>query len=127
MECPLCKKIKPSEITCDGFAKNVNECDNCGGVWLITNNTITIIKGRVPKRQKVYTNFVCPTCHGMVSNEIDLDAFQFHEELYECDSCGTICSVIHDKIIVINDSQKGSFLETTGEGELVEADDYILM
>ena len=70
-----------------------------------------MIKGRVQKRQTVNTNFVCPTCKSLVSNEIDLDAFQFHEEIYICD-CGTICSVEHDRIHIINDSQENSFLST---------------
>jgi len=58
----------------------------------------------------------------MVSYETDLDAFQFHEELYECAVCGTVCSVAHGQVEIVKDAQKGSFLETTSEA--VEADDY---
>jgi hypothetical protein len=58
----------------------------------------------------------------MVSYETELNAFQFHEELYECVVCGTVCSVAHDKVEVVKDSQKGSFLDSTGES--VESDDY---
>jgi hypothetical protein len=51
-----------------------------------------------------------------------LNAFQFHEELYECAVCGTVCSVAHDKVQVVKDSQKESFLDSTGD--TVESDDY---
>jgi hypothetical protein len=57
----------------------------------------------------------------MVSYETDLDAFQFHEEHYECTVCGTVCSVAHNKVQIVKDSQKGSFLDSTGD--LVESDD----
>jgi len=57
----------------------------------------------------------------MVSFETDLDAFQFHEELYECAVCGTVCSVAHNQVKVVKDSQKGSFLDSTGSQ--VESDD----
>jgi hypothetical protein len=42
--------------------------------------------------------------------------------LYECQVCGTICSVSHDKVEVVRDSQKGSFLSSSGDK--VESDDY---
>jgi hypothetical protein len=61
----------------------------------------------------------------MASHETALDAFQFHEELYECVICGTVCSVAHDQVEVVRDSQVGTFLDSTGD--LVEADDYNMM
>lgn len=124
MKCPLCKSREHVEIDLhsDGFAQDVRECGDCGAVWTFVGDAIRIIKGKVDKRQKVSTKFVCPTCRCMVSHETDLDAFQFHEEQYECTVCGTICSVAHNQVEVVKDSQKGSFLDSTGD--LVEADDY---
>ncbi|TLM68217.1 MAG: hypothetical protein FDZ69_02970 [Deltaproteobacteria bacterium] len=61
----------------------------------------------------------------MVSYETALSAFQFQEHLYECTVCGTVCSVAHDKVEVVRDSQKGSFLSSSGEQ--VESDDYNTM
>jgi hypothetical protein len=106
----------------DGFSQDARECGNCGGIWTFSGENLKIIKGNVLQRQKVCTDFVCPTCKHMVSYETDLKAFQFQEELYECVVCGTVCSVSHDKVEVIKDSQKGSFLSSTGDQ--VEADDY---
>ena len=127
MKCPLCKSSKHVEIDLhsEGFSGGVYECGDCNGIWTVTNDSLKIIKGRVDKRQKVCTEFVCPTCHFMVSYETDLKAFQFHEELYECSMCGTICSVAHDQVEVVKDSQKGTFLDSSGD--LVESDDYNLM
>jgi len=127
MKCPLCKSRKHVEIDlhADGFSQDARECGDCGGIWTFVNEELKIIKGHVQKRQQVYTKFVCPTCKSMVSRKTDLDAFQFHEELYECTVCGTVCSVAHDKVEVIKDAQKNSFLDTTGD--LVESDDYNTM
>lgn len=124
MQCPLCKNEESVGVAphVDGFAKDAYQCGACGGIWTYSNDMLKIIKGRVQKRQKVCTDFVCPTCKHMVSHETELNAFQFHEEHYECFICGTICSVAHDHIEVIKDSQKDSFLDTTGD--LVESDDY---
>ena len=127
MKCPLCHSRKHVEIDlhAEGFAQDARECADCGGIWTFSGNSIKIIKGRVQKRQQVSTNFVCPTCKFMVSYETDLNAFQFHEELYECTVCGTVCSVAHDQVEVVKDSQKDSFLDSTGD--LVESDDYNTM
>ncbi len=127
MTCPLCKSKKHVKIDlhAEGFSQDVYECGDCGAIWTFSNNALKIIKGRVEKRQKVCTEFVCPTCSCMVSYETDLDAFQFHEEIYECAVCGTVCSVAHNQVEVIKDSQKGSFLDSTGD--LVESDDYNTM
>lgn len=127
MKCPLCKSSKHVEIDlhAEGFSGDVYECGDCGSIWALNQEGLKIIKGRVEKRQKVCTEFVCPTCQFMVSYETDLDAFQFHEELYECTSCGTICSVAHNQVEVVKDSQKDSFLDTSGD--LVESDDYNTM
>lgn len=124
MRCPLCKSSKHVEVDlhAEGFSQDAFECGDCGGIWTYSGEAIKIIKGRVQNRQQVYTNFVCPTCRHMVSHKADLNAFQFHEELYECTLCGTVCSVAHDKVEVVKDAQKGSFLDSTGD--LVESDDY---
>jgi hypothetical protein len=58
-----------------------------------------------------------------LSIKTDLDTFQFHEELYECTSCGTICASAHDHLEIVTDSQTGSFLSSTTD--LVESDDYV--
>ncbi len=127
MKCPLCKSREHVELDlhAEGFSQDARECGVCGGVWTFSGEAIKIIKGRVQNRQKISTNFVCPTCNCMVSHETDLTAFQFHEELYECTVCGTVCSVAHNLVEIVKDAQKGSFLDSTGEQ--VEADDYNTM
>ncbi len=123
MKCPLCKSRNVEiHLHADGFSQDARECGTCGGIWTFSGEKLKIIKGKVLQRQKVCTDFVCPTCKHMVSYETDLNAFQFHEELYECAVCGTVCSVSHDKVEVVKDSQKGSFLSATGDQ--VESDDY---
>ncbi len=123
MKCHLCKGREHVEIDlhAEGFSQDARECGDCGAVWTFSGGVLRIIKGGVQQRQKVCTDFVCPTCRGMVSFETDLDAFQFHEELYECAVCGTVCSVAHNQVKVVKDSQKGSFLDSTGSQ--VESDD----
>ena len=127
MKCPLCQSKKHVEIDlhAEGFAQDARECGECGGIWTFSGDVRKIIKGRVKKRQRVCTDFVCPTCHCMVSHETELDAFQFHEKHYECAVCGTVCSVAHNQVEVIKDSQKGTFLDSSGD--LVESDDYNTM
>lgn len=127
MKCPVCKGREHVEIDlhADGFAQDARECGDCGVVWTFSGDVIKIIKGKVEKRQQFSTDFVCPTCKSMSCNETDLHAFQFHEELYDCTVCGTICSVAHNHLEVVKDSQRASFLDSTGE--LVESYDYNLM
>ncbi len=123
MKCPLCKSRNVEiHMHADGFSQDARECSTCGGIWTFSNDKLKIIKGLVLEQQKVSTDFVCPTCKHMVSYETALSAFQFHEELYECTVCGTICAVAHDKVEVVKDSQKDSFLSSTGDR--VESDDY---
>ncbi|MCM2263973.1 MAG: hypothetical protein NDI73_02160 [Desulfuromonadales bacterium] len=124
MKCPLCKSREHVEINlhAEGFSQDARECGKCGGIWTFSGEHLKIIKGKVQQPQKVQTDFVCPTCKFMVSYETDLEAFQFHEALYECTVCGTVCSVTHDKVVVVKDSQKGSFLGSAGDA--VESDDY---
>ncbi|WP_303721021.1 hypothetical protein [Malonomonas rubra] len=126
-KCPICKSSKHVEIDlhAEGYSEDVYECGDCGSIWAYPHNALKVIKGRVEKKQKVCTEFVCPTCRFMVSRETELDAFQFHEELYECTVCGTVCSIAHNQVEVVKDSQKGSFLDSTGD--LVESDDYNTM
>ncbi|PLX99136.1 MAG: hypothetical protein C0622_10930 [Desulfuromonas sp.] len=127
MECPLCQSKKHVEVDlhADGYTEIAYECGDCGAVWTHVDGKLKVIKGKLELNQKVSTQFTCPTCHCIVNYETDLDAFQFHEELYECANCGTVCSVAHNQVEVVKDSQKGSFLDTTGD--LVEADDYNTM
>ena len=127
MKCPFCKSSEKIQVDlhAEGFAQDARECGNCGGIWTYSGDKLKIIKGRVEPKQRVCTDFVCPTCHCMVSYENDLNAFQFREEHYECTICGTICSVAHNQLEVIKDSQKGTFLDSTGD--LVESDDYNTM
>ena len=124
MKCPLCKSREHVEINlhADGFSQDARECGKCGGIWTFSGDALKIIKGRVQTKQRVCTDFVCPTCKHMVSYETSLDAFQFHEGLYECTVCGTVSSVSHDKVTVVKDTQKASFLSASGHA--VEADDY---
>ncbi len=127
MKCPLCKSRQHIEIDlhAEGFAQDARECGDCGAVWTFSGEIIKIIKGSVQQEDKLCTDFVCPTCKCMSSHETDLHAFQFHEELYECTICGTVCSTAHNQVEVVKDSQLGSFLDSTGD--LVEADDYNMM
>ncbi len=127
MRCPLCKSEESVEVNlhADGSTKKTYECGVCGGTWSYSDDVLKVTKGRVQKRQKVCTDFVCPTCKHMVSYETELNAFQFHEEQYECAICGTICSVAHDQVEVVKDSQKSSFLDSSGDS--VESDDYNIM
>ena len=124
MKCPLCKSRDHVSIDLPGedSSQEGRQCEACGGIWTISGDVMKIIKGRVEPRQTVCTDFACPTCKCLVSRETDLNAFQFHEELLECTVCGTVSSVAHDRVEVIKDSQKGSFLDSTGDQ--VEADDY---
>lgn len=127
MKCPICKSREHVEIDlhAEGFSQDARECGDCGAVWTFFGDALKIIKGRVEKQQKVCTEFICPTCRCMVSYETELEAFQFHEELFDCAVCGTVCSVAHNQVEVVKDSQKGSFLDSTSD--LVESDDYNTM
>ncbi|WP_083928742.1 hypothetical protein [Geopsychrobacter electrodiphilus] len=108
MKCPLCKGREHVEIDlhAEGFSQDARECGDCGAIWTFSGDALKIIKGRVQQRQKVCTEFVCPTCRSIVNAETDLDAFKFHEELYKCAACGTVCSIAHDQVKVVKNSQK---------------------
>lgn len=127
MKCPICKSSGHIDIDlhADGFSHDVYECGDCGGIWTSTGKVTKIIKARDNKQEKEYSHFRCPTCKSTSSIEIDLDAFQFHEEIYECVTCGTVCSSAHDQVEVVRDSQIGSFLSLSTD--LVEADDYVFV
>ena len=127
MKCPVCKSRKQIDLDlhAEGFAQDARECGFCGTIWTFSGETIKIIQERAKWQEKLGSDFVCPTCNGRSSKETDLNAFQFHEELHECMSCGTICSTAHNQVEVVMDSQRGSFLDSTGE--MVEADDYNMM
>ena len=127
MKCPLCKSREHVvlDLHADGFAQDARECGDCGGLWTFSGDIIKIIKESTRDEEKICTDFICPTCKGMSSHETDLNAFQFHEEIYECTICGTVCSAAHNQVEVVKDSQLGSFLDSTGE--FVEADDYNMM
>jgi transcription elongation factor Elf1 len=126
MKCPLCQSRNVElHMHADGFSQDARECTACGGIWTFSGEKLKVIKGSVTELQKVCTNFVCPTCKHMVSYETSLNAFQFREELYECTVCGTTCAVSHDKVEVVKDSQKDSFLSSAADK--VESDDYNLL
>lgn len=127
MKCPVCKGKEHVKIDLhsDGYSQSVRECGDCGSVWTFSGNLLKIIKGRDEKVENDFAHFMCPTCKSTASIETDLDAFQFHEEIYECTTCGTICSSAHNHIEVVMDSQKGSFLSPTSDQ--VEADDYVFV
>lgn len=125
MKCPFCKSREHVELDlhADGFSQDARECGDCGAIWTFSGNTMKVIKTSNQKLEQAYSDFLCPTCKSTMSVKTDLDAFQFHEEIYECTSCGTVCSSAHDHIEVVNDSQRGSFLSVTSD--LVEGDDYV--
>lgn len=127
MKCPLCQSREQVSIDlhADGFSHDICECGACGAIWTVTEQGKKIIKGRDQRGERLYSKFLCPTCHSSASIETDLDAFQFHEELHECAVCGTICSLSHDQVEVVEDSQRASFLSSTSD--LVEADDYVFI
>ncbi len=124
MECPICngKAHVELDLHSDGFAQDALECGDCGAIWSQTESSVNILKGPNPPAEQSYADFFCPTCHAAASLEVDLDSDQFHEEIYECTTCGTICSLAHDQLEVVKDSQAGSFLSSTSDS--VEASDY---
>lgn len=124
MKCPICKSRQHVEIDlhADGFSQDVRECGDCGGAWTFSGDKLKIIKNETDKVEQRFANFNCPTCKSHQTIETDLDAFQFHEELYECTVCGTISSLAHDQLEIVNDSQAESFLSSLTDN--VEADDY---
>ena len=124
MKCPICKGRQHVELDlhADGYSQDVRECGDCGGVWTFSGNALKIIKGRAETPQADFPNFTCPTCKSHRALGTTLDAYQFHEELYECTVCGTVSSLAHAQLEVVSDSQTGSFLSTSSD--LVEADDY---
>lgn len=125
MKCPICHSREQVSIDlhADGFAQDARECGKCGGLWTFSGPALKIIKPGNLDREERFSNFLCPTCKSVLCIETRLDAFQFHEELQECMNCGTICSLSHDQVEVVRDSQPGSFLSTTADA--VEADDYV--
>ena len=64
----------------------------------------------------------CPICKSSESQEIDLHAEGFYENLFECPTCESSWSVNHGLTEVIKDTQQASFLEALTE--TVEGDDY---
>jgi len=125
MMCPLCKNTGRIEIDMhtDGYCQDAFECGDCGGIWTYSGKELKIIKGKSNNKVTAYSDFICPTCKAVHCIETDLNAFQFHEEIQECENCGTACSSAHDLVEVIEDSQSDSFLSTTSEQ--VESDDYV--
>lgn len=47
MECPVCKNTAHVEIDthADGFAKNLNECGECGALWTRRDDQEILIHG----------------------------------------------------------------------------------
>ncbi len=127
MNCPFCQNREHVEIDlhADGFSQDILECGDCGGVWTFAGKTQRAIRKPSPGPDHEFANFRCPTCKMTLSVETDLEAFQFHEEIFECTSCGTVCSSAHDQLEVVRDSQSDSFLSATSD--IVEADDYVFI
>jgi len=128
MNCPLCNKTEHIEIdlNADGFSQDALECGDCGGVWTHSAGEVKIIKASDDTTMvKVYSDFLCPTCKTVLCIETDLDVQQFHEEIYECTNCGTVCSSAHNQLEIVKDSQINSFLSSTSDQ--VEADDYVFI
>ena len=93
-------------------------------MWTFSGRTLKRIKAPSRNAQggQNFSTFCCPTCKSSLCVETNFDTAQFHEGLYECTNCGTVCSLAHDQLEVVVDSQEHSFLSTTSA--LVEADDY---
>ena len=127
MNCPICNNSEHVEVDlhADGFSQDAFECGDCGGLWTYSGTDLKIIKDREEKKVVAYADFICPTCKSVLCIETDLDIQQFHEELYECMNCGTVCSSAHNQVEVVSDSQIDSFLSATSDS--VEADDYVFI
>ena len=129
MKCPFCKSFQHIEIDlhADGYSQDALECGDCGGLWTYSMGELKILKSNNKNvgKIKAYSDFICPTCRSVLCIETDLDAFQFHEELQECVNCGTVCSLAHNQVEVVKDSQENSFLSTTSD--YVESDDYVFI
>ena len=126
MKCPLCNTKQHVEIDlhADGYCQDALECGNCGGIWTYSQGLLKIIKN-LSQPALPFSDFICPTCKAILCIETDLDAFQFHEEIYECANCGTVCSLAHDQAEVVIDPQENSFLSVTSD--TVESDDYVFI
>ena len=127
MKCPLCRSREHVEIGlhADGFSQDTRECGDCGAVWTYSGKTLKMIQTPTAVNgadTQGFASFCCPTCKSSLCIETSFDTFQFHENLYECTNCGTVCSSAHAHLEVVSDSQEGSFLSATTA--LVEADDY---
>lgn len=65
----------------------------------------------------------CPVCKNSEQHiEIDIHSNGFDEEIIQCDICGSIWSVNHGTVELVEDTQARSFLEALTE--CVEGDDY---
>lgn len=127
MKCPSCFSRQHVEISlhADGFAQDIRECGDCGALWTYSGCTLKMIKTPATAKDQSDQNFsafCCPTCKSALCIETNLDSFQFHEQIFECTNCGTICCLAHAQLEVVTDSQEHSFLSATTA--LVEADDY---
>lgn len=49
MECPICKNTKHVELNAhpDGFAKNLQECGDCGLLWIRNGEEAIIVRESV--------------------------------------------------------------------------------
>lgn len=64
----------------------------------------------------------CPVCRNSDHTDFDLHAKEFAEDIKKCGVCGTVWSVSHGLIEIVQDTQEKSFLEA--QSECVESDDY---
>lgn len=127
MKCPSCFSRQHVEISlhADGFSQDIRECGVCGAMWTYSGSALKMIKTPTTVKDpggQNFAEFSCPTCKSTLCIETSLDSFQFHEQLFECTNCGTVCSSAHAQLEVVTDSQERSFLSATSA--LVESDDY---
>lgn len=58
----------------------------------------------------------CPVCKShQMHTEIEVHSIGFDEELFQCDACGSIWSVNHDRVDIVKDTQAHSFLEADAD------------
>lgn len=64
----------------------------------------------------------CPVCKNHENVAIDLRSGGFNEGLRECRVCGSLWSVNHGAVAIIQDSQADTFMEALSES--VEGDSF---
>jgi hypothetical protein len=65
---------------------------------------------------------ICPVCKNHEHEGMDLRSGRFTEDLVECQICGTVWSVSHGYMAIVNDPHADTFLEALSES--VEGHDF---